>query len=97
MDRRYEEFRKLQATLKSEVVDITQEQQRFAQIMQDGVQGEFWAHLKPKIDGLILDAERRFVDTLAPTYEVYVQWWSRRQALITIVSVTETTTGAKPT
>lgn len=62
------------------------EAQQLAQIMRDGVTGDMWLALKSRIDGAILDTEIRFVDTLAKDYETYVQWWSRRQALVTALS-----------
>ena len=87
MDRRYDAYRRLQPEMPKTDDTADREAQHLAQIMRDGVTGDMWLSLKSKIDGLILDAERRFVDTLAKDYETYVQWWSRRQALITMLSL----------
>lgn len=87
MDRRYAEFKAL--TLSEPIDDgaTQREAERLAQLMRDGVTGDFWLALKSKIDFLILDAEKRFVDGLAPTYEAYVQLWARRQSLITVLDM----------
>ena len=92
MDSRYGQYQRLAAETIS-AITVADEQQkneikRTAQVMEEGIAGEFWLHLKAKIDQLVLDTEKRFVDSLAPTYEAYVQYWSRRQALITIISAT---------
>mgnify|MGYP003395304403 CR=1 FL=1 len=88
MDSRYGQYQRLAAETIS-AITVADEQQkneikRTAQVMEEGIAGEFWLHLKAKIDQLVLDTEKRFVDSLAPTYED----WSRRQALITIISAT---------
>lgn len=56
-----------------------------AQVMRDGTQSEFWPHVTEQINALIRAAEARFLDTLAGDYQTYVQWFSRRQALIQIL------------
>ena len=60
---------------------------QLAQVMRDGTQGEFWPHVQGQINSLIRQAEARFLDILAPDYQTYVQWFSRRQALIQILAL----------
>lgn len=84
MDRRREAY--LRVSTKDPEV-LSEEQKRLAQIIKDGTDGDFWQVLKPAIEGLILDAERRFVDLLAPDYATYVQWWGKRQALISVIAL----------
>ena len=89
MDRRYQVFKRLQPETPKADDTAGRYARQLAQIMRDGITGDMWLALKTSIDGLILDAERRFVDTLAKDYETYVQWWSRRQALISVMSLPE--------
>lgn len=65
----------------------SEEIKRRAQIMADGQQSEFWPHVTEQINGLIRHAEARFLDSLAADYQTYVQWFSRRQALIQILTL----------
>lgn len=87
MDRRYRDFKALTPPQPFDDGAAQREADRLAQIMQEGITGDFWLVLKDKIDLLILDAEKRFVDGLAPTYEAYVQLWGRRQSLITVLAM----------
>lgn len=87
MDRRFADFKALTPSAPPDDGAAQREADRLAQIMQEGITGDFWIVLKSRIDGLILDAEKRFVDGLAPTYEVYVQLWGRRQSLISVLAM----------
>lgn len=68
-------------------VDIQEEVMRVAQVMRDGTQGEFWPHVQEQINVLIRQAEARFLDSVAADYPTYLQWFSRRQALIQILAL----------
>ena len=87
MDRRLTAYKALTPPIPESDGTTQRHAEQVAQLMRDGMTGDFWLYLKSQIDGLILDAERRFVDTLAPNYETYVQYWGRRQALIGMVAM----------
>ena len=95
MDRRYEAFqtmhREAAATSRLSREDASaqslDEATRLAQVMRDGQQSDIWTQLMAQMDALIVQAERKFVDTLAPDYQTYVQWWARRQAVIGVVAL----------
>lgn len=93
MDRRYEAFKQLNAqglSFEAAQKQIKEREQASTPIMAEGKQTEFWQAVKAEIDQLIHLEELRFLDRQAPSYEAYLQAWSRRQALIAVLAIPET-------
>lgn len=94
MERRWQEWqeicdRRAKLTESASEVMTDQARQQLAEVFRDGRDGEFWLHVKDEIEGQIRSAESRFLDTLAPSYEDYVQLWAKRHALIGVLAIPE--------
>lgn len=96
MDRRYKLW-KILNDIHGPSSTLNEEEKREArlvsQALQEGKNTEFWCYLKAEIDHRIRQEELRFLDRLAPSYDVYLQAYSRRQALIAVLAIPETANG----
>lgn len=94
MDRRYEAYKSLIAKFGAKGIlgdNIAEnETEAVHAFLDDGKHGEFWQYIIAKINEQIHAEELRFLDRRAHNYEEYLQAWSRRQALIAVLAIPET-------
>jgi len=87
MDRRWNTWRQLHSTPLAPQEPESSDHQALAALLTEGRESECWTLLTSIITTQIRSAESRFLDTLAPSYEVYLQAWARRQALIGVLAL----------